>query len=280
MSEVERCPECGGLAGPDGVLSHGYVHVRHETGGGGMNRRCSQTPKPEEPTVVAGGGGYDPRALTALAKNLDKARDWAAWFAAEAAYWRDGAKLMDALVLLGEASKAMSDRDAEVARLREELDEARRTRDQYGKDYEFATLDCSGMRAQRDAALRERDKAIKDLSDARFKLGVANGQLEATLTAANTPLDPESPADLRRAADLLEALSGDTKWSEWSARDLREKADAVEAKADAEARVEEVARTLWEAAGAFTSWDTAAERYRDPYRAMVRGAIAKVEAQQ
>ena len=69
MSEVERCPECGGLAGPDGVLSHGYVHVRHETGGGGMNRRCSQTPKPEEPTVVAGGGGYDPRALTALAKN-------------------------------------------------------------------------------------------------------------------------------------------------------------------------------------------------------------------
>lgn len=94
MSEVERCPECGGLAGPDGVLSHGYVHVRHETGGGGMNRRCSQTPKPEEPTVVAGGGGYDPRALTALAKNLDKARDWAAWFAAEAAYWRES--LLDA----------------------------------------------------------------------------------------------------------------------------------------------------------------------------------------
>lgn len=119
-----------------------------------------------------------------------------------------------------------------------------------------------------------RGELDKELSDARFELGVANGQVEAMASAA---LDPGSPADLRRVADLLEALD---RYGSWDARDLREKADAVEAKADAEARVEEVARTLWEAAGTFTSWDTAAERYRDPYRAMVRAAIAKVEAQQ
>lgn len=32
-----RCPECAGLGG-----GHGFVHVRHETGGGGFNRPCSR----------------------------------------------------------------------------------------------------------------------------------------------------------------------------------------------------------------------------------------------
>jgi hypothetical protein len=40
-----RCSECAGLNG-----AHGYVHVRHEQGGGGWNRPCSRIVTPEPAT--------------------------------------------------------------------------------------------------------------------------------------------------------------------------------------------------------------------------------------
>ena len=110
------------------------------------------------------GGGW-----SVLAANLDKARDWTAWAFAEAAWWKQGADLVAALTALGEGSKALA--DSELKRLRDELDDAVDAREH-----------AIGLR---NAAIRERDELRAELA----------------ITKPVWPIDPLSPADLRRAAD-------------------------------------------------------------------------------
>ena len=114
-------------------------------------------------------GGQPGGGRSVLAANLDKARDWTAWAFAEAAWWKQGADLVAALTALGEGSKALA--DSELKRLRDELDDAVDAREH-----------AIGLR---NAAIRERDELRAELA----------------ITKPVWPIDPSSPADLRRAAD-------------------------------------------------------------------------------
>ena len=114
-------------------------------------------------------GGQPGGGWSVLAANLDKARDWTAWAFAEAAWWKQGADLVAALTALGEGSKALA--DSELKRLRDELDDAVDAREH-----------AIGLR---NAAIRERDELRAELA----------------ITKPVWPIDPSSPADLRRAAD-------------------------------------------------------------------------------
>lgn len=63
----------------------------------------------------------------------------------------------------------------------------------------------SGWDDLRNAAIRDRDKAIRERDAARSD---QEKWQQHICHDPSAPLDPSSPADLRRAADLLDALLG------------------------------------------------------------------------
>ena len=140
-----------------------------------------------------GGGG--------VWSDLAEAREWAAWFAAEARHMTLKYLRMEQL--------------AEV-RL------ANRVKVKALADWAFA--EAAHYRAERDAALAELE-----------------------ITKPIWPLDPKSPADLRRAADLLDypQLDGliSSKYSR-VAYLLRTEADRIDANAAEDGLVEKVARAI------------------------------------
>lgn len=158
--------------------------------------------------------------------------------------------------------------DAWRASLEQELKTAIAERDAARRDYVT-------MRDVQREASRERDRA-RDERDAwrnrarwfaaaydhtRDEVGrewakeyAAAREAEARAVA---PLDPSSPADLRRAADLLEAM--DVDWRPpggdgWTPSNLRARATRVAADAAEDALVEKVARVLAPLHCAWEDW--------------------------
>lgn len=120
-------------------------------------------------------------------------------------------------------------------------------------------------------AHRERDAALDALDEANQALADERNQQSAA------PLDPGSPADLRRAADLLEAL--DVDWRPpggdgWTPSNLRARATRVGADAAEDALVEKVAQAIHASDLVEWPWDDLGERHRVVYRARARAAIA------
>lgn len=140
--------------------------------------------------------------------------------------------------------------------------------------------------AERDQAIRERDRAMAEQDELIAQRDVAvlardcalNGQILA-------PLDPESPADLRRAADLIDGLNEKHEnggWTAWSAHDLLTEADQEEADTAAEdARVEKVAKALYERYFTEVAWENVVNnQIRGRFLVDARAAIAAMEADQ
>ena len=193
-------------------------------------------------------------------RELVEARQLGSWFAAEAAYWRTLATSDDAwrASLEQELKTARAERDAAI---REQYS-AKWAATAAQAQFAAANRDYITMRdvqreasRERDRAREERDAAIKALDEANQVLADERNQ------QSTAPLDPGSPADLRRAADLLDypQLDGliSSKYSR-VAYLLRTEADRIDANAAEDGLVEKVARAITPVHCAWEEWGSEA----------------------
>lgn len=137
------------------------------------------------------------------------------------------------------------------------------------------------LREERDKALSELDAVVAALDEANQTLAE-----ERTRAVDYARLDPSSPADLRRVADLLEVLAVDWRppggdgWNGWTPSNLRAHATRVAADAAEDELVEKVARAIQQSDNDNRDWDELDEPLRDSYLDNARAAIATVRAEQ
>lgn len=197
-------------------------------------------------------------------KELVVARQLGSWFAAEAKHWEQEATDWRAQAIADDAWRASLEQELKTAR--DELIEER-------ANHADAATAAWNERCAKLVVLahRERDAALDALDEANQALADERNQQSAA------PLDPGSPADLRRAADLLEAL--DVDWRPpggdgWTPSNLRARATRVGADAAEDALVEKVAQAIHASDLVEWPWDDLGERHRVVYRARARAAIA------